>query len=346
MYNARVMAKRSAAAASGSIDASTRILVLHGKEAFLKKEHLDTLRTAIKDAHGDAEMFHFDGERATLAEVFDELRSYALMVSYKIVVVDQADEFVKNHREALERYAQNPVDHATLVLRSYTWNRGKLDALVAKVGALIKCEQLSPAEAKSWAIKRASQEHKVKLTPDAAAALVSRLGSHLMELDTELAKLALMVDKGGAIDLDLVNQTVGKGSDEQAWAVQEAVLDALGTPGPAAAGKAIEKIHEIIDLAGHPEVLVSYFVADLTRKLFLAHTMKRQGMPESQISRTLKLWPPERATLFMNAMRRFSPRQTAAMFDRMVRYDGRAKSGLGEPLRNLECFCAQLVDIS
>src|SRR5690606_27494300 len=118
--------------------------------------------------------------------------------------------------------------------------------------------------------------------------------------------------------------TVGKGSDEQAWAVQEAVLDALGTPGPAAAGKAIEKIHEIIDLAGHPEVLVSYFVADLTRKLFLAHTMKRQGMHESQISRTLKLWPPERATLFMNAMRRFSPRQTAAMFDRMVRYDGRA----------------------
>ncbi|MEZ6189671.1 MAG: hypothetical protein R3C45_00085 [Phycisphaerales bacterium] len=46
-----------------------------------------------------------------------------------------------------------------------------------------------------------------------------------MPLDSELAKLALMVKPGEPIDRALIEQTVGKSSDEKAWEVQEAVLN-------------------------------------------------------------------------------------------------------------------------
>ena len=93
-----------------AVNADTRILVLHGPEQMVMAEHMDALKAAIADAHGDYETFRFDGKTATLADVFDELRGYSLMSVYKLVVVDEAEPFVKAHRAALERYAESVVE--------------------------------------------------------------------------------------------------------------------------------------------------------------------------------------------------------------------------------------------
>ena len=325
----------------------TRICVLHGPEQWLKSRYLQDLRKALDDTHGETETFTFNGETATLADVLDELRSYALMQHHKIVMVDNADVFLKKdindketYRKAMERYAENPVDHATLVLRSDTWNKGNLDKLVAKVGAVIKCEPLKPAEARTWLVKRCQTEHGRKLAPAAAALLVERMGSELMPLDSELAKLALMVGPGEPIERGLIEQVVGKSSDEKAWEVQEAVLNGLAAR---SAGQVVAKIHELIDLAGQADVLVMYFVADLIRKLNLAVLMKQAGMPEGMIGKELKLWGP-RQHLFMGVLRRLDAGTLKQAFDDVTEADRRSKSGYGNAERNLECFCVRLAD--
>ena len=153
------MAKKS----DPQLDASVRILVLYGPEDMLKRAKLDELRDALTAGHGEVETFAFDGLSATLADVFDELRGYSLMQTYKLVIVDNADEFTKQHREVLDRYADNPVDHATLVLRAEKWNKGNLDKKIAKVGGVIKCDAPKPAEAAKWLTQRAKSEHGVTL---------------------------------------------------------------------------------------------------------------------------------------------------------------------------------------
>lgn len=107
------------------LDATVRMLVLYGPEDMFKRAKLDELREALRAEHGEIEAFTFDGVSAALADVFDEVRGYSLMQTYKLVIVDNADEFTKSHRDALDRYADNPVDHATLVLRAEKWNKGK-----------------------------------------------------------------------------------------------------------------------------------------------------------------------------------------------------------------------------
>lgn len=320
----------------------TRICALHGPEQWLKFRYLQDLRKALDTAHGETETFSFNGETATLADVLDELRSYALMQHHKIVLLDSADAFLKKeeYRRAMERYAQNPVDHATLVMRSDTWHPGKIDKLIAKVGCVVKCEPLKPAEVKSWLVKRCQSEHGRTLAPAAAALLVDRLGPALMPLDSELAKLALLVKPDEPIDRALIEQVVGKSSDEKAWEVQQAVLTSLLTHSP---GAAIGKVRELIELAGHPEVLVVYAVADLVRKLNVAHQMKQQGVSEYEITRSLILWNVKEP--FMGVLRRVNPEAMGSMFDGVLEADRRSKSGLGNPLRNLECFCVRLADV-
>lgn len=341
------MAKRSAK--TPSVDASTRILVLHGPEDMLKQRYLTQLREALAAAHGDTETYTFDGKSATLADVLDELRSYSLMQVFKLVIVDEADQFLKededsqtSHRAAMERYADEPVDHATLVLRARKWNRGKLDKKIEKVGAVIKCDALKPAEARDELIRRAKQEHGRTLDKAAATMLVDRLGPELMQLDTELGKLALMVPPGGTVDVRLVEQVVGRSSDEQAYVVQEAVFEALRTGSPR---QPLSKIHDLVDLGGQPDVLVTYFVADVVRKLNVGLHARRAGVPDFQIAKQLKLWGP-RQQAFFAALQKLETAAVARLFDQIVTADARAKSGLGDTLRNLECFCVRLADVA
>jgi len=295
----------------------------------------------MRGTHGEVETLTFDGKTAQLADVLDELRSYGLMQQYKLVVVDDADQFVSNHREVLMRYAEAPVDNGTLVLRVARWYKSNLDKAIDKVGCVFKCEPMKQPEAIAWLMERATTHHGRKLDRATADILVRRLGVALGRLDTELAKLALLVGDGEPIDKKLIDEVVGRGSDEDAWAVQEAVLEALNRPG--GGGAAIAKLHELVDLSGQPPILVSYFVADLMRKLHQAAMMRAAHVSDGQIARDLKLWGP-RQTMFMSLLRRISDRSASRLFDRIVRADRRSKSGFGDALRNLEGFCAVLAD--
>src|SRR5690606_8797359 len=111
------MARKAASNQEPAVDAETRICVIYGEDEMLKRQTLEQLRAALIAKHNDVEPLVFDGQSSPLADVLDELRSYGLMQQHKIVIVDDADVFVSAHREALERYAQNPVDNGVLVFR-------------------------------------------------------------------------------------------------------------------------------------------------------------------------------------------------------------------------------------
>jgi len=317
-----------------------RFCVLHGSEQMLMRLFVDGLRGALESEHGPVETVRFEGQSATLADVFDHLRSWSLLETHKLVVVDGADPFVTAHRQALERYAQTPQEQATLVLRSGRWHRGNLDKHIQKVGCIVKCEPLPAAQAQAWLIDRARTQHQRVLVNAAARMLVDRVGCDLMKLDSELAKLAVSSD--ATIQPDQVLEMVpASGGDEQAWSIQEAILASFATPSSAGGGLAVEKIHQLVERSGQPEVLVSYFVADLVRKLYLGQMMHAQGHSEQQIADRFKLWGPRR-NLFMKFLKRLDGPVAGRLFDQMVRFDARAKTGLGSPMRNLENFCLTL----
>ena len=324
------MAKAATKKKSGAIDATVRVLILHGPEQMLQRERLAELRDAMAEAHGEVETLHFDGESATLADVLDEVRSFGLMQQHKIVIVDKAESFVSTHRAALERYAEGPVDHATLVLKSDTWRAGNLDKKVAKVGAKIECKPLSTAAATAWLVKHAAEAHHRKLERQAAGMLVGHIGCSLMRLDSELGKLVLLVEADQPITLELIEQVVGRGSDDAAYVVQDAVLNSL-VGRQHSAGVAITGVHE------------AYFIADVVRKLYEAWHMKAQGISEGQIAKDLKLWG-ERQHTFIHSFPTLGSPKLLMLLDRIIALDRRAKSGYGETVRNLECFCVELAD--
>lgn len=316
-----------------------RIVILHGKDSFLRLEWTRRLRRALETKHGAVDEFSFDGATASLASVLDELRSYGLMTSHKLVIVENADAFfaAEERRRAMERYAVSPMAEATLLLRSQSWRPGNFDKLVALCGLILKCESPGDADAARWCLGRCAKEHKIALDPDAAALLVELVGSDLSRLDMELAKLAVASLSVGerSILRSTVVGLVGASRQEQAWEIQEAILS--GDPGCAAA-----KVVELLQISRAPEVMVAWAAIDLARKIHAAASLRAKGVSDGQIARELKLWG-ESTGAILHAAHRVGEAGAASLLHLAVDTDWRMKSGNApDPQRALVGLSIQL----
>src|SRR5688500_10614226 len=113
------------------------VYALVGPDPFLQ---LLKLGEVLRGLPGDAQRVDADGERAELAEVLDELRSFAMFGGGKVVVVRDADAFITRFREPLEEYVAAPSDSATLVLRLASLPRSqRIYKAIDKVGKVEDC---------------------------------------------------------------------------------------------------------------------------------------------------------------------------------------------------------------
>lgn len=318
---------------------SMRFVILHGKDSFLIVERMRRFEAALRGQFGEVSRFDLDGSSTRLVDVLDELRTFGLLAGHKLVVVDKADQFVGNEetRRALERYAESPMQESTLLLRSESWRPGNLDKLVAKVGAVLKCDPPDVGDAKAWVQARGRRQYGIEVEPDAADALVQRVGNDLARLDSELAKygayLASEPEAARRATRELVTALTGQTREEAAWEVQEAVLS--GRP-----GTAVRKVRELIEVSQAPEQLIIWSLVDLSRKLHDAARLLADGVPEAVAAKQVKLWGPSTAPT-LRAARALGPARAARLFRDAVDLDRRSKSGLaGELPRTLEAFAA------
>ncbi len=323
---------------SGDLSANTRIAALVGKEVFLQAEHTAALKAALEKAHGEIAVFRFDGLSAQLADVLDECRTFGLMAQYKLVIVDSADQIIKeDNRPLMERYAAAPCDSATLVLRTDKWHAGKLDDMIVKVGAIIKCEAKTHYEAAAWVMSSCQRRHNATIEQKAAELLVNRIGVDLGRLDTELEKLAVSATtdsgptaKAPVITMKHVADMVGLTREEEVWVVHDSLLSGH-------APTSLGHVHLILDNARKDaNIPLAYACLDLARKLNAAAQGIKQGMNPWQLGGKLKLWPESRKEAILGVARRVPPARLAGLLHDAVSADFKQKSGGGDPDRLLE----------
>ncbi|MGP1309816.1 MAG: DNA polymerase III subunit delta [Phycisphaerales bacterium] len=333
------MAKR-AATTPAEIGADTRIAVFHGADPFLQAERVRHLKEALLREHGDdgVDVFSFDAQSASVAEVLDECRSFDLMQRHKLVVVENADKLVAgDNRPIVERYAAAPAENATLALKAGKWNRGNLDKLIEKVGAIVKCEPPSAPQAVGWAGKRSRARHGAEIGRDAANALVERVGPDLGRIDSELAKLASAAQGDPpTITADLVHELVGRTREDEVWSIQSAI--ATGDP-----AVAVRAVRDAIRIARHPETLVAFACVDLAKKLHALSALLGQGVPPFPAAKRAGFWKGPEA--FVPLAQRAGAERLSDALTEAVDLDRRSKSGLTDAEAACERMAVRLASL-
>lgn len=227
------------------------ICAVAGDEAFLKREVLAAIRDQVlDDDEGEFSLTTFTGRDVQLRDVLDALATTTLFGSgRRLVIIDEADTFVTEHRGELETYVERPFAGGVLVLEVKTWpSTTRLARAVAASGLTIECKSLQESQVKRWLTQRATAKYQVRLDAGAADALLELLPPELGILAQELEKLSLLASTEKRIDAALVTQNVGGWRTRTTWDMVDAVADGR-------ASDALEQLHRLISSGEKPQGL-------------------------------------------------------------------------------------------
>jgi DNA polymerase III subunit delta len=208
--------------------AQAALVVLYGSERHLVSSVVGTLcrevlGAPVEEAHG---LLRFAGKDADFRTIHDELQMVSMFSSRKLVVVEEADEFVTRFRPQLENYVEKPSRKSLLVLDVKTWRSNtRLAKKVAECGLAVECSELTGAKLTGWLTAQAKQQHEKQLTREAAQLMTELAGTGLGLLDQELGKLAAYVGDRKRIDVEDVRKLVGGWKAETTWTMIDAVRD-------------------------------------------------------------------------------------------------------------------------
>ena len=243
------------------------VCVLFGEETYLKHLAFRQVRDqTLSQEDAEFSLNRFDGTSKDLkfSTVLEEVSTTAMFGGGKrLVVIDDADKFVTNNREPLEKYCEKPSKTGILMLLVSSFPATtKLFKKVDAAGLLIDCSPLKEKEISGWVVRWAKQRHKITVTKDAAELLVTLVGTELGLLDQELAKLALTDSTQGKIDANLVESSVGTWRTKTTFEMLDLALD----------GKTAEAIRQLdnLFLSGENPVGILAQISYTLRKLGLA----------------------------------------------------------------------------
>lgn len=258
---------------ASSIPERGSLCAVYGDDDYLKRESLLVLRG------GEGAEF-FTGKEADWRDVHDALTTVSLFGdSADVVVIEDADTFVTEHRDKLEAWVERPQSKRCLLLEVKTWPKTtRLAKATDKKGLAIECsvptdnknQKLTKftTAAKTWLTHRAKHIHQVTLDRGACDQLFEQLPLALGLMDQEVAKLSLMSDDS-KIDAALVAANVGDWRTRQTWDMIDAMVE----------GRSAEAIKQLDKLlaAGEEPIPILAQVAYTLRKFAMASRLVEQA---------------------------------------------------------------------
>jgi DNA polymerase III delta subunit len=292
------------------------VYALVGEDPFLQLQKLAGIK---RELGADVQRVDFDGERAELAEVLDELRSFAMFGSGKLVVMRNSDEFITRYRDQLEEFLQHAPAGATLVLRVASLpGNTRLHKLIARVGTVDVCQP--PRDLRRWIIDHGRSAHGLTIASDAASLLADHIGGDLGKLDNELAKLALQVEDKKITAANV--QGVAFQREQEMWDLTNEL--ASGRP-----EEALRRWRHMCQLDTSAEFRAVTWLTMWLEDMRLA-LAGRQG----KVAWKYK----DRLPLLVRTAQRFGHDGVGRAIDLLAEIDRRSKSGLGDAASNVEWF--------
>lgn len=253
------------------------VIVLVGDERSLKTEVINALLKVALPNEDDAPT-RYTGNDVDMKTVRDELLTISMWGDRRVVVIDDASDFVTANRSALEKYAEKPGKKSVLILDVKTLAKNtRLYKIVNKSGLVAECSELKGAALAKWVQEAAQRSYEKKIDRNAVQLLIELAGSALGQLDQELSKLASYVGDLRTIDVEAVRRLVGGWKAETTWIMTDAVRDGR-------LGDAMTALDKLLNSGESPYRILGG-ITYVFRKMSIATELSRTGV---QLNAALK----------------------------------------------------------
>jgi len=302
-------------------------VVLCGGERHLKEAAVHIVRREVlgEGEEQNVALSEHGGKTAEWKTIHDELSMISMFGDRRLIVIDDADEFVTKNRPSLESYAAAPSARSVLVLSVKTWKTNtKLAKALASSGLVLECTPLAGGQLVRWLTSTAEEQFGKQLTRDAAALMVELVGDSLGLLERELAKLSAYVGNEPRISVDSVRTIVGGWRAETTWKMTDAIRNGDAATALAALGKLLADGEAPLRLLGGLNFVY--------RKYANATELARRGKPLRNALKESGVFPRD-LDAAERYLRRIGRPRAEELFALLLRADGQLKGASRLPDR-------------
>lgn len=298
------------------------IYVICGKDKFLVGNECDALLDKLLPVDQRAmALYQPRAESAVISEVLDELRTLPFLAERRVVLIKDADGFVSDNREYLEKYFDKPSSCGVLVLVVSTWPKNtKLAKKLSGVGQLLDVGEIKANMLPKFAADCAESNYGKKFAGGGAQLLVELVGDDPGRISSEVEKLAMYVGDRKSITTEDVEKLIGHNRMFNAFAVIDAIL-------AGDVGGAIERLRNMFAADKSAEFTVVGAFAYHFRRLFAAKALLEQGVGRRQVMSELRIWG--NVDGFFRQLGGMSLERIAGVLCELARIDFASKTGGG-----------------
>ena len=266
------------------------VCVLFGSQRFLATSVLQKMLSG-GGAGGELQSARLNPDTMRWSDLMDELGTKSLFGGDgpKLVILDDADDFVSKNRDKLEDLFKKKNLGGLLVLIVETWlATTRLYKMVDHDGIHVHCDlpvvhrgkSKNPDDAQiaKWLIERAKQTYRFKLDSDGANLLRELCNNDLGRMDQELAKISLFLQPGEAASQDRVRTVVGGWRNETMWTAIDAAVDGDATT-------SLKMLDKLFRNEEHPLALFGQFSWSLRRYVLAGRVLDAAEKTGRRISK-------------------------------------------------------------
>jgi DNA polymerase-3 subunit delta len=303
------------------------VYVLHGDETFLKRQLLAALRRLVLGPGDEGfGITTFAGDAASLSAVATELRTLPFLAPRRLVVVENAEPFVKQERARLEQYVAAPAETGVLVLDVQNWQTNARLAKLLPDAAVLACKAPPAQRLPDWCVGWCRSRHDKELPLGAARLLVDLVGPDMGLLDQELQKLATYAGDAKRVDSGVVELLTGDSRAENTWKIFELI-------GNGQTGEALTFLDRLFDQGEDPMRLLGAFSMQL-RRLAQVGRLQAQGTPVEAAQEQLGVPPFVRRSMAQQ-MRKLGQARLDSLYEWLIETDLGMKGSSQLPPRTL-----------
>ncbi len=261
-------------------DSPLPVCVIFGEDAFLvARESEKRLDTLLEPDQRAMALYEPKADEAKIADVLDELRTVPFLAPRRVVLIKDAEPFVKENAPILENYLEDPSPSGVLVLTVTSWDkRTRLHKKLQKTAGLVELDKMKTHQMPAYVTAYAYDTWGIRLDTQCNRFLVELVGDDPGRLCREMDKLAVFVAPKKAVTIQDIEQLIGKNRMFGAFEV----IDAINAGRLA---QAIERLRNMFAADKSSEYSVVGAFSWHFRRLFRAKAFMEKGQPPQQAAK-------------------------------------------------------------
>ena len=294
--------------------------VIFGEDPFLVSKECEKLVDSILGSE-DRSMALYEprANEAQVSDVLDELRTLPFLASKRVVLIKDAEPFVRANADALMCYLNDMSPSGVLILTVNSWDkRIRLHKKFKTTGGLIEVGRMYSNQLPGYITSYAQQTHAIRLDGQTSRFLVELVGDDPGRLCREMDKLAVYVAPRKTVSPQDIESLIGHNRMFDAFGVIDAVSS--GQMGPA-----ISRIRNMFAADKSAEYSVVGAFGYHFRRLFRAKVMMSRGVSPQQAA--AKTGVRFKQNEFLQQAGRLSLAQLAGVLAELGRIDFGMKTG-------------------